>query len=153
MPVWAHVDDLCASAAFWVASQCRQVWANSATALVGSIGTYLTLYDMSGKADKDGVKALHFATGPLKGAAAPGTEVTADQKAYFQGLVDAGQAVFDAAVKAGRHLSAAQLAAVKSGGVFPARDAIRLGLVDGIQSFDQTLAQLQASAARAAARA
>jgi signal peptide peptidase SppA len=147
-PVWAHVDDLCASAAYWVACQAEKVYANSNTALIGSIGTFLTVYDQSAAFEKRGVKALHFATGPLKGAGTPGTPITDGQSAYYRSIVDAGQASFDAAVRAGRRMSHGSLARVRTGGVFPAPEAERLGLIDGIQSFDKTLSDLQQAAAR-----
>lgn len=138
-PVWAHIDDLGASAAYWLASQADAIYANSPTALVGSIGTVMTVYDYSAAAEKEGVKTLVFATGPLKGAGAPGTVVTDEQRAYFQGIVDDAQTHFDAAVKSGRGFSAAQLAAVRTGGVFGATQAKELGLIDGIRSLESTV--------------
>ncbi len=146
-PVWAHVDDLCASAAYWVASQCEKIFANSATALVGSIGTFLGVYDFSGAAEKEGVKALMFSTGPLKGAAAlPGTPVTEEQAAYFQSIVDQQQKSFDEGVRKGRGFNAKQLADVRSGAVFTATEAISKKLIDGIQSIEQTIADLSKAA-------
>jgi signal peptide peptidase SppA len=141
-PVYAHIDDLGASAAYWVASQADQVFANDKTALVGSIGTLMTVYDYSGQAEKEGVKTLVFSTGPLKGAGAPGSPVTDEHRAYFQGLVDDSQASFDAAVRAGRGMSAAQLAAVRTGAVFTASQALELKLIDGIRSVDRTIESL-----------
>lgn len=145
-PVWAHADDLCASAAYWVASQCERVFANDATALVGSIGTVLTLYDASAAAEREGVKPLVFATGPLKGAGTPGAAVTADQVAYFQAMVDETQKSFDRAVRLGRGLTEKQLADVRTGGVFAAPEAEAKRLIDGVKSFDATLQLLAAEA-------
>jgi ClpP class serine protease len=100
-PVWAQIEDLGASAAYWLASQADQVFANTARRpMVGSIGTYQTVYDLSAAAEQEGVKVFHFATGPLKGAGMPGTPVTEEQQADFQGRVDAVQDSFDAAVRA-----------------------------------------------------
>jgi len=147
-PVYAQIEDLGASAAYWLASQADQVFANNATALVGSIGTLLVLYDQSAAAEKEGVKTLVFATGPLKGAGTPGSQINAEQQAYFQGLANQTQAHFDAAVKAGRRLSDAQLADVKTGGVFMAQEALTRGLVDGIQSLEATIGALSAAVAR-----
>lgn len=141
-PVWAHIDDLGASAAYWVASQADQVFANDKTALVGSIGTLMTVYDYSGQAEKEGVRPNVFATGPLKGAGTPGSPVSEEQRAYFQKLVDDSQASFDAAVRSGRGMTAAQLAAVRTGGVFTASEALDLKLIDGIRSVDRTLEAL-----------
>lgn len=141
-PVWAHIDDMGASAAYWVAASADQIFANDRTALVGSIGTVMTVYDQSAAAEARGVKPLVFATGPLKGAGAPGSPVTEEQRAYFQSIVDDSQQSFDAAVKSGRRFSADQLASVKTGGVFPAAKALDLGLIDDIRSLDRTLEAL-----------
>jgi signal peptide peptidase SppA len=141
-PVWAHVADMAASAAYWVASQADQIYANAPTALVGSIGTVLTVYDQSAAAEAQGIKPHVFATGPLKGAGAPGTPVTEEHQSYFQGIVDAMQPHFDAAVRGGRGMSADELAAVRTGGVFAAPKALELKLIDGIRSFDRTLEAL-----------
>jgi signal peptide peptidase SppA len=142
-PVWAHIDDLGASAAYWVASQADQVFANSATALVGSIGTYGSVTDLSGAAEKGGVKVRVFRSGPLKGAGAiPGDPLTDEQAAHLQRTVDLTQQHFDAAVKSGRGLTAAQLAAVRTGGVWLAGEAKELKLIDGIRPLETTLAAL-----------
>lgn len=141
-PVWAHVNDLGASAAYWLASQAFKVFANTPTALVGSIGTVMTVYDQSEAASREGVRPVVFATGPLKGAGTPGTPVSEEHRAYFQNIVDETQASFDAAVRSGRGLSADQLAAVRTGGVFLAPEAKRLGLIDGIQPLEATLSAL-----------
>lgn len=147
-PVWAHVDDLAASAAYWVASQAEQVFANSSTALVGSIGTMLTVYDASGSAERNGVKALLFATGPLKGAGTYGTPVSEQQQAYFQGIVNSMQAEFDEAVRTGRRLSAQELADVRTGAVFPAGRAQQLRLIDGVQPLERTIEMLARAAGK-----
>jgi signal peptide peptidase SppA len=145
-PVWAHIDDLGASAAYWMASQANAIYANHASARVGSIGTVWTVYDTSEAAQKDGVRVLQFATGPLKGMGTPGAAVTDEHQAEYSRLVNDSQAHFDAAVRSGRGLSAAELSAVRSGGVFPAAEAKALKLIDGIRPLESTLAALAAAA-------
>jgi ClpP class serine protease len=83
-PVWAFIEDLGASAAYWVASQADAVYANSPTALVGSIGTVMTVYDESKAAESVGVRPLVFSTGPLKATGEPGVPVTEEQAGYLQ---------------------------------------------------------------------
>lgn len=147
-PVWAQIEDMGASAAYWVASQTERVFANHETALVGSIGTLAVVYDTSTKAAAEGVKALVFGTGPIKGVGTPGAPVTDEHQAYIRGLVEDGQRSFDAAVRKGRGLTDRQLEAVKTGGAFGASEALARKLIDGIQSFDATLAQLTAESRR-----
>lgn len=147
-PVWAFVDDLAASAAYYVASQAEQIVANGKNALIGSIGTLMTVYDASALYANEGVKPHVFATGPLKGAGTSGTPITEEQQAYFQGIVDGSQREFDAAVKRGRGFTDSQLKAVRTGGVWLAPEAADLKLIDGTRSLEKTIAELAASAAR-----
>lgn len=141
-PVVAHVDDLAASAAYWVASQAESIYANSPTAMIGSIGTYIAIYDQSEAATQAGIKAMLFATGPLKGAGTPGTKVTEEQAAYFQSLTDQSQSAFDDAVKRGRNLTDKQLADVRTGAVWLAEDAMGRKLIDGVRSLGKTLDEM-----------
>lgn len=151
-PCMAFVEDLCASAAYWTASACGKVYANNHTCLVGSIGTYLGLYDLSGAAGQAGIKAKLYATGTLKGAGFPGAEITAEQDEYFQAMVDQTQTHFAAAVSANRKLTAEQVKAVATGAVFHASDAQAKGLIDGIKTFDEALAELSGEAQKAQQR-
>lgn len=145
-PVWAFIDDLGASAAYWIASQAEKVFANSDTALVGSIGTLMVVYDLSAAAEKEGIKTFVFQTGSLKGTGVPGSVITEEQATYFQSLVNSAQESFDVAVRKGRGLSEKQLVGVRSGAVFSAGEALDRKLIDGIRSFDQTMNELSRSA-------
>lgn len=141
-PVYAYIEDTGASAAYLQAVSARKIFANNETAMVGSIGTLLALLDSSGAAEKKGMKMHVYATGPLKGAGLAGTAITEAHDAYFQGIVNDTQQSFNAAVMRGRKMDAAALAKVNSGGIFMAKEAMKLGLVDGIQTLDQTIAAL-----------
>jgi len=146
-PVWAFCEDLTASAAYWVASQCEKVFANASTAVIGSIGTFVGLYDYSQYAEKEGIRAVVVKAGELKGSGFPGTEITDEQVAYWQGIVDETQAQFTAGVAAGRGRSTEEVTKQwVTGRVYVAEEALSMGLIDGIQSFEQTLQDLSARA-------
>jgi signal peptide peptidase SppA len=142
--VVAYIEDLCASAAYWVASQCNSVYSN-ATALVGSIGAYMVVEDMSKMAEMEGVTVHVIGTGQYKGAGTPGSQVTDEHLAEWQRNVDALNEHFIEAVAAGRKMSVAAVRKIADGRVHVGAEAEALRLTDGIQSFDQTLAQLQAA--------
>ncbi len=151
-PVHAFVDGMAASAAYWVASQATKVYAGSKTALVGSIGTYLGLYDFSGAMEQVGIKPVLITSGGVKGQAAfVGAKITDDAKASFQRIVDGVQQEFSAGVARGRGMPPTTVAKLADGRVHLADEAQRLGLVDGIKSFDEVLAELGVEAERVAA--
>jgi signal peptide peptidase SppA len=141
-PVYAQIDDMGASAAYWVASQARKVYAN-ATAMVGSLGTVLYVEDSSKAAEAAGVKVIPVTTGAYKATGADGTEVTDDQLEYLQGLVDDLNSYFKAGVRSGRDLTVAATDSLFDGRVHVAAKAQELGLIDGVQSMDDTMAMIQ----------
>ena len=140
-PVLAYVEDLGASAAYWIASQAREVTAN-ATALVGSIGTYGVVHDMSGAAAASGVKVHVVRAGKFKGMGVPGTEVTAGHLEEMSRTVNALNSFFLNAVAAGRKMTDEQVAALADGRTHIASEAMRLGLVDAVEDYDAFMARV-----------
>lgn len=140
-PTYGHCEDLCASAAYWTLSQTRRLTANQ-SALVGSLGTYAVVYDTSESAKMEGVKVHVLSTGPQKGAFVDGAEVKPEQLAEAQRTVDALNQLFKAGVMGGRKIGQDAADALFDGRVHIASQARSLGLIDAVQSFDQTLAQI-----------
>ncbi len=137
-PVVAHIEDMGASAAYWVASQAQRVTATKLSQ-VGSIGVFAEVIDSSGAAAREGIVVHIRSTGPMKGLGAPGTVIPKELLDEVDMIVAGIGAEFFAAVRAGRRLSAAKLEAVTTGQVWLAPQAQTLGLLDGVESFDQAL--------------
>jgi len=62
-PIIAFVDDLAASAAYWLASQCDEIIANNSTAQVGSIGVLTSFVDAQPALEREGY-VFHTVTAP-----------------------------------------------------------------------------------------
>lgn len=147
-PVYASITDLGASAAYWIASQATQVYA-TVDSLVGSIGTYGAVVDMSRYLDNIGVKVQVIRadqTGEHKAAGYPGTQLTESQLAEMRKTMTSRNQFFLDAVTQGRGLSPVALAQIADGRVFPASEAKQLGLVDVVGTLSQALSDLQAAA-------
>lgn len=142
-PTIAFVEDLCCSAAMWVASQCDEIYANNATAMIGSIGTFMGLYDVSKALENEGVKAVVIKAGEFKGGGFPGLEISDAQIAEWQKQIDAIQAEFTAGIAKGRKLSIDQAQKLATGLTHVASDARDLKLIDGIKAFDEVVAGLR----------
>ena len=158
-PVHAHFTDIGASAAVWAGVQARRVTAN-AMALVGSIGVYAVLVDDSKQMEMAGIKLHLISSGAQKGAGADGV-VTEEMKSDTQKHVDAINDVFLSEIALGRNMTPKQVRELATGQVWMASEAKKLGLIDGVMSFDHALAALSAKtklpadrprAARAAAQ-
>lgn len=147
-PVVAVIGAMGTSAAFYIASQANRIVARKSS-MVGSIGTRLTLVDWSQMFTEAGVKVIPIDSAPddrpFKSAGEMGTEITEQQAAYFQGIVNAYFADFAATVRSGRaKISDENWEEVRAAEVyFPDKTmskaqgkptAIKLGLVDSIGS-------------------
>jgi signal peptide peptidase SppA len=140
-PVHAQIEDLGASAAYWVASQAESISANR-TARVGSIGTVAVAYDESKAFAAEGVKVHVVSTGAFKGAFARGAEITPDQLADLQREINGLNAHFLEAVASGRRMQADRVALLADGRVHIADDAKKLGLIDHVRGTDETLVDI-----------
>ncbi len=144
-PVTAFVQDLGASAAFWVASQATRVVAND-SALVGSIGAFTVLSDFSKMFEEAGVKVRVIRSGEFKGAGVPGTEITDAQLAEFQRVIDSLGDLFVAAVAKGRGMGIKMASKLADGRIHVASAALSLKLIDAVETFDEAMAALIAEA-------
>lgn len=143
-PVVAYIDGMGASAAYYAASQAGEVYAGR-TSLIGSIGIIMALYDYSALFEREGVKPVIITTGEHKGVGWEGTEITKEQQAEFQKIVDFYFADFVRAVSKGRGMRSAEVKALADGRMFPAPEAKTNGLIDGIRSFSDILRQMMKS--------
>lgn len=140
-PVYAHIDDLGASAAYWVASQARRITANR-MAQVGSIGCVAVIKDTSKAHEAQGVKVHVISTGKYKGSFADGAPVTKDDLAYIQSMVDDFNDHFLGSVMSGRNMSQDEVEAISTGEMWIADKALKNGLIDAVQSSDQTILEI-----------
>ncbi len=139
-PVIAYISDLGASAGYYIAAQAHRIYSDE-DARIGSIGTVSIVDDWSGFYEKAGVKVHVVSTGEHKGNFVRGSEVTDDQLADLQRAVDNPGEIFFSAVARGRGWPLAAVAQIADGRLFVARqEALPMGLIDGIQGFDEVLA-------------
>ena len=137
----AQVDGMAASAAYYVASQAHEIYANRLD-LVGSIGTRAEVIDTSKALEAAGVEVLSIDSGPLKSMGVDGVPVTDEHKAEIQRIVDTLYADFLNTVQRGRGMSALKLTPLADGGLFFAPEAKANGLIDGIRTVSETVLAL-----------
>ena len=147
-PVFAHGEDMIASAAFWLVSQAEFVSANT-TAEVGSIGTVAVVEDSSIAAEMEGITVHVISTGEFKGAFVPGVPVTQEHLDMLQERVNDLNEHFLKAVSVGRKMSMRAVRNIADGRVHIAEKAKELGLIDAVMTADQAMAGLRNRIARA----
>ena len=141
-PVWAYVSDTCCSGAYWIASQCDEIWANDA-AQIGSIGVYMAVADTSQMYKKAGVELTIIKAGDLKGIGVDGTPLTDEQASELQREVDDSYDLFVSRVASGRGDRLKDAKAVATGQAWIASKALDMGLIDGIATLNDVAGKLQ----------
>ncbi len=142
-PVWAFIEDLGASAAYWIACGCSRITANR-FAQVGSIGTYTVVVDTSKREAAMGISTYVIAAGDYKGASYPGTELTEAQRAELERSINDINDIFVESVSVGRKVGIDAARKLADGRVHVAGGALRLGLIDEVGTLDRTRAMLAA---------
>lgn len=140
--VVAAIEDLGASAAYWVASQAMRIYATP-TSEVGSIGTYAVITDSSGAAAAEGLKVHVISTGPYKGVGEPGVPVTDEHLAYLKTRLSELNEHFLAAVANGRQVSREKVDTWADGRVHIAAHAKDIGLIDEIGNVTDAVRYLE----------
>jgi len=137
----AFIDDgMAASAGYWIASAADEIYASRATDSIGSIGVFCTLYDFTEYLKMEGIVA-HQIYAPQS------TDKNADYKEAIKGNYELIQAelkvlanTFIKSVKKSRgdklNLDAGD---PFTGKMFFAPEALAIGLIDGIKSFDEVI--------------
>ncbi|MBE0616526.1 MAG: signal peptide peptidase SppA [Proteobacteria bacterium] len=133
-PLVISMGALAASGGYYVSAPATKIVANPGTA-TGSIGVLIQLKEVHALFDKLGLRARVIKSGPFKDAGSPFREMTEEERAVFQGLIDDLFAQFVDAVAQGRGLSPEAVRNLADGRVYSGRQALELGLVDRLGGF------------------
>jgi capsid assembly protease len=142
----AQVSPMCASAAYYLASQCSEI-AITPSGDVGSIGVKMAHTDLSKSMEMRGVKRTHISAGKYKSEGNSDEPLSEEAQVFLQQRVDDYYGMFVNAVARGRQVKPADVrSGFGEGRVVGAVEAKRLGMVDRIATLEQTLSRLGAHA-------
>jgi signal peptide peptidase SppA len=139
-PVIAFIDDLACSAAYGIASGCDVIVANSSTARVGSIGTYITVSDYTKYWEQQGIRLIDVYASQSKDKNSAYYEALKGNLEPIRAIADRYNSDFIETVKLNRSEKLAEdINSWSTGKVFFADEALKIGLIDSIDSFKNTL--------------
>ena len=93
----AYTDDMCCSAAYWLAAQCDYIF-SAPSSDVGSIGVYLAWLDATENAEREGYKLELIKAGDFKAMGHPLKHLSTAERKLLQAGVDDIYSRFKAAV-------------------------------------------------------
>ncbi|MCU0928471.1 MAG: S49 family peptidase [Burkholderiaceae bacterium] len=133
--VYAVVEEVCASGAYYVAVAADEIFVDKAS-LVGSIGVLMDGFGFVGAMDKLGIERRLLTAGENKGMLDPFSPQNDRQVAYAQAMIDQIHQQFITVVRAGRGERLKESPDTFSGLFWNGEQAIELGLADRLGNLD-----------------
>jgi len=125
------MGDIAASGAYYVSLPSDIILAHPTT-ITGSIGVIMQSYNIKELAAKIGIKDETFKSGENKDILNPFHDVTPEQRAMLQAVIDSLYGRFVKLVAESRKLSEADVRKLADGRIFVADEALERKLIDGI---------------------
>jgi len=135
IPLYAVVDDICASGAYYVAAAADKIYVDKAS-IVGSIGVLMDGFGFTGTMQKLGVERRLLTAGENKGFLDPFSPENPQQVAYAKTMLEEIHQQFIKAVRDGRGSRLKETPDMFSGLVWSGQKSIELGLTDALGSTD-----------------
>jgi protease IV len=134
-PVYAVVEESCASAAYYIAVAADRIYVDKAS-IVGSIGVLMDGFGFTGLMDKLGIERRLMTAGENKGFLDPFSPQTERQRVFAQSMLDQIHKQFIEVVRAGRGTRLKETPETFSGLFWSGQQAIELGLADQLGNLD-----------------
>lgn len=132
IPVYAVISDIGASGAYYVAAAADEIYAHPAS-VVGSIGVRLDSFGVVDLMERWGIERRLFTAGENKAFLDPFSPLEEDDVQHVQSVIQDIHEQFIEAVRAGRgERLLHQEEKVFSGLIWTGREALDLGLIDGL---------------------
>jgi len=130
IPIYAVVQDICASGGYYVASAADRIYVTRAS-IVGSVGVRMDSFGVTGLMKKLGVQRRLLTAGKNKGLLDPFLPEDPKQKAFVQAMLDQIHEQFISDVRRGRGKRLKETPDMFSGLVWTGQQGVALGLADG----------------------
>jgi protease-4 len=134
-PVYAVVEESCASAAYYIAAGADQIFVDKAS-IVGSIGVLMDGFGFTGLMDKLGVERRLMTAGENKGFLDPFSPQTERHRQHAQAMLDQIHKQFIDVVKAGRGKRLKDTPELFTGLFWTGQQAVDMGLADHMGNLD-----------------
>ncbi len=134
-PVYAVVEETCASAAYYIAVGADKIFVDKAS-VVGSIGVLMDGFGFTGLMDKLGIERRLMTAGENKGFLDPFSPQTEKQRVFAQSMLDQIHQQFIEVVKTGRGSRLKETPETFSGLFWTGQQAVDMGLADQLGNVD-----------------
>jgi protease-4 len=148
-PVYAYMSELCASGGYYISLAADYVFANRVT-MTGSLGVISTMFDTSELFGNIGIRTVLIDSGEHKAAGTLGTVITPGQEAVLKEMTDEFYGLFTELIANGRDMDIQTVKGLADGRIYTANQALTLGLIDEISTWNNALEEFEALTGAAA---
>ena len=149
--ITVFIRDMAASGGYYVAVAGDWLIAEP-TSIVGSIGVIMQSLNMKGLSEKIGVRDVTIKSGANEDLLNPFEDVSPEQRALLQTMIDAMYNRFLGLVQEGRPIDADKLRGLADGRIFVSDEALEHKLIDQIGYWDDVVAKTAELAGEASLR-
>jgi protease-4 len=135
IPLYAVVEDICASGGYYVAVAADQIYVDKAS-IIGSIGVLMDGFGFTGTMEKLGIDRRLLSAGENKGFLDPFSPVVESQKEYAKEMLGQIHQQFISVVRQGRGKRLKETPEMFSGLLWVGQKSIELGLADAYGNVD-----------------
>ncbi|WP_078430123.1 signal peptide peptidase SppA [Alkalihalobacterium alkalinitrilicum] len=136
--IYVSMGSMAASGGYYIAAPADKIFANTST-ITGSLGVIMQSYNVSELAEQIGIQEQTIKSGEYKDIMSPTREMTEDERAILQSIIDDAYVEFVDVIVEGRGLPEEEVRNIADGRIYSGSQAVQLDLVDDIKSYEETV--------------
>lgn len=133
--IYCYFADMSCSGGYYISMAADEIYANR-NCTTGSIGVIMSIANMQGLYEKLGIEEINITSGRNK-AMGSGAELTMEQRAIYQSVVDEAYDQFVGIIAEGRDMDINRVRELADGRIYTAKQALEVDLIDGVCTLDE----------------
>ena len=129
IPIYVSMGGMAASGGYYVSAPAEKIFVNRET-ITGSIGVIMESVNYAKLAEKYGIDFNTIKTGPYKDIMSGSREMTQEERAMLQEMINDSYERFVEIIAEGRDMTEAEVKKVADGRIMNGKQAIEAGLAD-----------------------
>lgn len=142
-PFYVSMGAIAASGGYYIAAPAEKIFVNEET-LTGSIGVIMQSVNYGELAERYGVDFVTIKSGPYKDIMSPTRDMTEEERALLQEMLDDSYESFVDVIEEGRDMSEEEVKAVADGRIMNGRQAVEVNLADDFGFEEDVIEQVKA---------
>ncbi|MCU9614215.1 signal peptide peptidase SppA [Caldibacillus lycopersici] len=141
-PVYISMGSMAASGGYYISAPATKIFASPDT-ITGSLGVIMESYNYAELAEKLGIDTVTIKSGPYKDIMSGSREMTAEERAILQEMIDNAYNGFVKVIADGREMTEEAVRQIADGRIYDGRQALEIGLIDEFGYLEDAIAAMK----------